>query len=87
MLVHRARADAQDLADLAVGLAVADPQQDLGFAFGQAVAQGEQPFFGPGANLGEAEQPFVRGAARQQAEFDAAVADIVPHDAVIVLLG
>src|SRR5690606_41543935 len=36
MLVHRTRAHVEDLADLAVGLAVGDPQHDVGFAAGEA---------------------------------------------------
>ena len=45
MLVHRARAGADDFADVLVGLAFAHPEQDFRFAQGQAVG-GDQVFDG-----------------------------------------
>ena len=69
MLVDGARADAENLADLAIGLAAADPQQHFGFAIGQPVALRQQALFGTGADLGDAEQPFIVTAARHQHEF------------------
>src|SRR3954467_14953212 len=60
MLVDRARAQAQNLRDVAVGLALAEPGQHLAFAGGEAKLAGE---FGwrRGAGLpGESQQELVR---------------------------
>ncbi|PZQ30670.1 MAG: hypothetical protein DI559_15785, partial [Ectopseudomonas oleovorans] len=39
VLVHRARAEAEDVADIAVGLAAGDPAQHLHFALGELEAR------------------------------------------------
>ena len=46
MFVDRPGADVEDFADLAVGLAAADPQQDLGFALGEREMPLENAFQG-----------------------------------------
>src|SRR3954462_8687909 len=60
MLVHRARAETENLRDVAVGLAARDPQQDLGLALGHREFLAQDRLVAAEIALDQPEQILVR---------------------------
>ena len=75
MFVDGARADVEDLADLAVGFAAADPQEDFGFAAGELQGLLEELLVAAGGDFGEAEEELVGADGAQERQLDAAAGD------------
>src|SRR3984885_9172897 len=70
VLVHRARTDVQDLADVAIGLAATDPQQHFRLARRQSERALQDRLLAVGiGGLGEAKQQLVGPQRAQERTF------------------
>ena len=68
MLVHRAGREPQDLADVAVGLALGNPEQDFTFTVCEAEAFAQHLVFALTVGRGQTKEIFVRTDRAQQRE-------------------